>query len=75
MKHNLETITDKIRACDKGDVELVDVLVEVNKCQKEVREFIYPQNLGEWIRKNADAETTVGELLTRFVEKEILGEA
>ena len=38
MKHTLGTIKQKIRDCDVGKCQLVDVLVEVNETEKELRE-------------------------------------
>jgi len=43
-----------------------------NAFEKRQRSFLFPVNMGEWIRKNSDAKS-IGELLTRYIEKEVLG--
>lgn len=68
MKHNVKTIKEKIRACDQGDAKLVDVLVEVHKCEKEVRKkYLHDKIVEEKGWKEETAE--------RKMALDLLGEA
>lgn len=69
MKHSIETIKQKIRDCDEGRCKLVDVLVEVNETEKELREM----DLEQWAKEHAFKFYGHSAILKIFLEKEILG--
>ena len=50
------------------------LLDRISTFEKELKEKLLAPNLGEWLRKNSDAQT-MQELFSRFIEKEIFGHA